>query len=70
MKSEDAIKTLTEFMDRAMMSSANVLHIIHGKGTGALRDIVRNVLRDYSAVKNAYHPPAEDGGDGLTIVEI
>ena len=70
MKSEDAIKTLMEFMDRAMMSSANVLRIIHGKGTGALRDVVRNVIRDYPAVKNAYHPAAEDGGDGVTVVEI
>ncbi len=70
MKSEDAIKTLTEFMDRAMMSSADVLRIIHGKGTGALRDIVRNVIRDYPAVKNVFHPAAEDGGDGVTVVEI
>lgn len=70
MKAEEAIRSLTEFMDRAMMSSANTLRIIHGKGTGVLRNVVHKVIKGYSSVKNTYHPSAEEGGDGVTIVEI
>jgi dsDNA-specific endonuclease/ATPase MutS2 len=33
-------------------------------------EVVRKKLREYREVKSAFHPPAEDGGDGVTVVEF
>jgi len=66
----DALMVVEDFLDRALLSSANNLEIIHGKGSGALRNIVREKTREYSEVKRVYHPANQDGGDGVTIVEF
>ncbi|MEZ4931910.1 MAG: Smr/MutS family protein [Saprospiraceae bacterium] len=66
----DALSIVQDFLDRALLSSANNLRIVHGKGTGALRNIVREKLREYHEVKRMYHPAQQEGGDGVTIVEL
>jgi DNA mismatch repair protein MutS2 len=70
MKMEDAIRMVQDFLDRALLTSTTNLRIVHGKGTGVLREVVRKKLREYREVKNACHPAAEDGGDGVTVVEF
>ncbi len=70
MKMEDALRVVQDFLDMALLTSTNSLRIIHGKGTGVLREVVRKKLREYREVKNAFHPAAEDGGDGVTVVEF
>ncbi len=70
MSMTDALSVVQDFLDRALLSSTNNLHIVHGKGTGALRNIVREKLREYREVKRMYHPAHEEGGDGVTIVEL
>lgn len=70
LKPEDALPRLEDFLDRALLTSSNHLRIVHGKGTGALRNTVRTKLREYREVKQAYHPAEEDGGDGVTLVEF
>ncbi len=67
---DEALRRVEEFIDRALMTSASHLRIVHGKGTGALRSIVRNKLREYQEVKQVYHPASEEGGDGVTLVEF
>jgi DNA mismatch repair protein MutS2 len=66
----DADKILQDFMDNAMMSSANSIHIVHGKGNGVLRKLVKSKLKEYKNVKRQYHPEHFEGGDGVTIVEM
>jgi DNA mismatch repair protein MutS2 len=66
----DADKILQDFMDNAMMSSANSIHIVHGKGNGVLRKLVKSKLKEYKNVKRQYHPESFEGGDGVTIVEM
>ena len=66
----DALAIVQDFLDRALLSSANNLSIVHGKGTGALRNIVREKLREYQEIKRMYHPAQQEGGDGVTIVEL
>lgn len=70
LKPEEAIPVLQDFLDRALLTSANHLRIVHGKGTGALRNLVRSKLREYRQLKKTWHPASEDGGDGVTIVEF
>jgi DNA mismatch repair protein MutS2 len=66
----DADRILQDFMDNAVVSSANNLSIVHGKGDGVLRKMVRQKLKEYREVKRIYHPENNEGGDGVTIVEL
>ncbi len=66
----EALQMTEAFLDRALLSSANSLQIVHGKGSGALRNVVREKIREYSEVKRVFHPAHKEGGDGVTIVEI
>lgn len=67
---DEALRRVEEFMDRALMNASSELRIVHGRGTGALRNLVRNKVREYREVKQAYHPASEEGGDGVTVVEL
>ncbi len=67
---DEALRRVEDFIDRAMMTSASQLRIVHGKGAGVLRNIVRTKLKEYREVRQVYHPAAEDGGDGVTLVEF
>lgn len=72
MRYEDALDRIEEFMDQALMANAGEVRIIHGKGSGALRRVVHQKLKEYQGkgVTRSYHPEANQGGDGLTIVEF
>ncbi|MBI5913962.1 MAG: endonuclease MutS2 [Bacteroidetes bacterium] len=70
MTPEEALKVVEDFLDRALMTSASNLRIVHGKGTGVLRKTVKNKIREYREVKQVYHPASDDGGDGVTVVEF
>ena len=66
----EADKILEAFLDNAVVSSANTLSIVHGKGNGVLRKLVRQKLKEYKEVKKSFHPENAEGGDGVTIVEL
>lgn len=66
----EADRILESFMDNAVVSSANTVSIVHGKGNGVLRKLVRQKLKEYKEVKRAFHPENAEGGDGVTIVEL
>lgn len=71
MTKSESLKLVESFVDKALMTSATHLKILHGKGTGVLRDAVKMKLREYSdSISNVYHPRREEGGDGITIVEF
>ncbi|MFT6358118.1 MAG: DNA mismatch repair protein MutS2 [Saprospiraceae bacterium] len=70
MMPSEAMRTLEEFVDNALISSAMELRIVHGKGTGVLRQVVKNKLKEYKDVTGSRHPKANEGGDGVTIVEL
>jgi DNA mismatch repair protein MutS2 len=71
MSKDEAMRVLEKFVDNALLSSAVALRILHGKGDGILRKVVRQKLREYGGnVAKVYHPEPEGGGDGVTIVEL
>ncbi len=70
MRMEEAMKMVEEFVDRAIVNGSAELRIVHGKGDGILRKVVRQKIREYNMPVEISHPPAEDGGDGVTIVKI
>lgn len=71
MSQQEALSVLEKFVDNALLSNATSLHILHGKGTGLLRKVVRHKLKEYGGnISNVYHPEPDNGGDGVTIVEL
>ncbi len=70
MTKEEALRLLENFVDKALMSNVTQIRIVHGKGTGVLRQAVQRKLREYSDIGNVFHPAPKDGGDGVTIAEM
>lgn len=70
MRYEEVLATTEAFVDQALMSNANQLRIVHGKGTGTLKRAVRQKLAEYKQGFSLSTPPREAGGDGVTIVDM
>ncbi len=66
---EDALEELETYLNDAVISGLPSVRIVHGKGTGALRQAVREFLSRHPLVKSSASAPPQDGGDGVTIVK-
>lgn len=67
---EDAIRLTEKYLDDALLSNYHQVSIIHGKGTGALRQGIQQYLKKHSRVKNYRFGDAGEGGTGVTVVEL
>lgn len=67
---EDGLRRLDSYLDEAYLENYPWVRIIHGKGTGAMRDAVRNVLRQHPLVSRSRSGQMGEGGDGVTIVYL
>ena len=65
---EDAQVNLDRYLDAAYTAGLPSARIIHGKGTGTLRDVVRNELKKRSYVDHYEFAPDNQGGEGVTVV--
>ncbi|MCB0593496.1 MAG: endonuclease MutS2 [Lewinellaceae bacterium] len=70
MRYDEALKVVEDFVDQALISNTNNLQIVHGKGNGILRKAVKKKLREYNVTMDIWHPEQQQGGDGVTLVEI
>ncbi len=70
MRYVEAMKVIEDFVDQALLADVSNLRIVHGKGNGSLRDAVKKKLREYNVTMEVYHPAAEAGGDGVTLVDL
>lgn len=68
--SDDGIYEVDSFLDEAVMSGLSIVTIIHGKGTGVLKNAVRNHLKHHPHVKSARKGIYGEGEDGVTVVEL
>jgi DNA mismatch repair protein MutS2 len=68
LRADDAVPFATSFLDRALHEGHRVVFLVHGHGTGALRDIVRRELRQSVYVARFRAGEAGEGGDGVTVV--
>ncbi len=66
----DAEYELDRFLDEAYMSSVPRVRIIHGFGTGALKNYVHHVLKNSDLVERFEFAPDNQGGHGATIAEL
>lgn len=67
---EEAEAAVVHAIDEAILAENPYLRIIHGKGTGALRERVRRVIESDSRVAKSMMAPANQGGAGVTIAEF
>ena len=69
-KPEEAEYEIIRFIDDSYSSNTERVEILHGKGTGALKQTVQQILKRHENVKDYYFAQIEYGGDGITIVEL
>ncbi len=67
---EDALMRVEKYIDDALLAGYPRVSIIHGKGTGALRQGVQEYLKNHRSVKNIRFGEATEGGTGVTVVEF
>ena len=70
MTTDEAELTLSQFLDRAMVSNLTQVTVIHGKGTGAVRKAVHAYLKRCKGVASFRLGRYGEGEDGVTIVEL
>jgi len=70
MMTDEAIAVLEGFLDTAMMGKLETVTIIHGKGTGAVRNAVRTYLKRSRYVKTFRPGRYGEGEDGVTVAEL
>ena len=66
----DAIEKVTKYIDDAVMLSIPSVRIIHGKGTGVLRDEIQKLLRTMPGVEKVADEHIQFGGTGVTVVTL
>ncbi|HVW14485.1 MAG TPA: endonuclease MutS2 [Mucilaginibacter sp.] len=69
-RGDEALYEIEKLLDRALMMGFNSLKIIHGKGDGILRKLIRDYLKKYDAVDRMEDEHADRGGDGITYVYL
>ncbi len=70
LRTEDALNSIERLFDRALMMGFGNLKIIHGKGDGILRKMIRQYLKKYDQVDRMEDEHADRGGDGITYVYL
>ncbi len=67
---EEGVQEVDKYLDSALLRGLGQVQIIHGKGTGALREGIRDFLSGHPAVKSYRLGQANEGGSGVTVVEL
>jgi DNA mismatch repair protein MutS2 len=69
-RGEEALYEVERYLDKALMMGLSSLKIIHGKGDGILRKMIREYLRKFPHVNRLEDEHADRGGDGITYVYL
>jgi DNA mismatch repair protein MutS2 len=70
MRTEDALFAIEKLFDRALMMGFGTLKILHGKGDGILRKMIRQYLKKYDQVDRMEDEHPDRGGQGITYVYL
>ncbi len=70
LRGEEALYRIEQYFDKAIMFGLPSFKIIHGKGDGILRKLIRNYLNKYQQVNRLEDEHADRGGDGITYVYL
>jgi DNA mismatch repair protein MutS2 len=67
---DEALPKVEQFLDLAFRAGAPRLRVVHGKGTGRMRQAVRDMLAHHPLVKGFDFAAPNEGGEGVTVVEM
>ncbi len=67
---DEALLKLDKYLHDAFMAGLIQVRVVHGKGTGTLRRVVKETLAQHPLVKSYRLGQYGEGGDGVTIVEL
>ncbi|HSJ90392.1 MAG TPA: endonuclease MutS2, partial [Anaerolineales bacterium] len=67
---EEGLEELERYLERAFSAGLLFVRIVHGKGTGRMREAVRNALKQSSYVTSFEEPKENEGGSGVTVAKI
>ncbi|MCO4291718.1 endonuclease MutS2 [Solitalea sp. MAHUQ-68] len=70
MRGEETLYEIEKYLDRALMMGMSSLRIIHGRGDGILRKLIRDYLKKYTGVDSVEDEHPDRGGDGISIVKL
>jgi DNA mismatch repair protein MutS2 len=67
---EDAVESLQRYLERAYLAGLPYVRIIHGKGTGKLRQAIRDIIKQSPHVSRWESGGETEGGDGVTVAML
>jgi DNA mismatch repair protein MutS2 len=70
MRADEALDQLGKYLDRAYLAGLPYVRVVHGKGTGTLRKLVRDLLRDSPLVLSYETAEPSEGGEGVTVAKL
>jgi DNA mismatch repair protein MutS2 len=70
MRGDEALQAVTYFIDDAILVGASRVRILHGTGTGVLRQLIRQYLQTVSGISSVHDEHVQFGGAGITVVEL
>lgn len=70
MRGDEALQAVMYFVDDAVLVGVSRVRILHGTGTGALRQMIRDYLRTAQGVRNFQDEHVQFGGTGITVVDL
>ncbi len=70
MRGEEALRAVEKFLDEANLVGVKEVKIVHGYGEGILKRLIREYLKESPCVKSFRSGKPEEGGDGVTVVEL
>jgi DNA mismatch repair protein MutS2 len=69
-RAEEALEIMDRYLDSAYIAGLPFVRIIHGKGTGKLREVVRATLSQHAHVRSFEQGGEKEGGEGVTVVKL
>lgn len=70
MRAEEALVKVESFLDEALLVGVDEVRVVHGKGHGILREIVRNISKEHPSVATAEDEHADRGGAGISVIRL
>jgi DNA mismatch repair protein MutS2 len=70
MRGDEALQAVAYFIDDAILTGVSSVRILHGTGTGALRQLIGDYLRTAAGVSRYHDEHVQFGGAGITVVEL
>ncbi|MEO9481810.1 MAG: endonuclease MutS2 [Ekhidna sp.] len=70
MRADEAMNKVETFIDEALLVGVDEVRIVHGKGHGVLREIVRNVTKGHTSIASVEDEHADRGGAGISVIKL